>query len=348
MDNVKKHPFKYLFYPKDNKNTDSLLDSRNWRYASIDDYVTLMNQRGALNQSGSDAQLLSPEVSAPTPPSQPIIQPAITSVIQPVSVSTPEESSGSINMDPIQAYVKLMDLRGELNRSGQDVALVAPTVNNPATIQKELDSGNIVVKGNTIEVATETGSIAYDGNKITTKTNVSDTNTSNPVFAEPVGKPVNIEITKEYQFEYNNENASDTLLSPKHVSYTFAVGEKYTGVITDKGLVLPSFSVVSIVMPIPIPDGYYKVLSDLSKDEYDAIQNKNKAMNQGTTNGIEFTGYIYPYGFLALILAGGIVGAIVGVKLKKELLIKLAFASAGIIVGAAIGMKAFPPVKKTL
>ena len=63
-------------------------------------------------------------------------------------------------------------------------------------------------------------------------------------------------------------------------------------------------------------------------------------------SGIEFTGYIYPYMFLLLTIAGGGIGFFVAHKYKQPTLAKLALIAAGLMAGSAIGMKVKPPVKK--
>jgi hypothetical protein len=49
-----------------NNATGPQLKKSNWWNAAIDDYVALMNQRGALNIAGTDQPLIAPEVTDPT------------------------------------------------------------------------------------------------------------------------------------------------------------------------------------------------------------------------------------------------------------------------------------------
>jgi hypothetical protein len=62
--------------------------------------------------------------------------------------------------------------------------------------------------------------------------------------------------------------------------------------------------------------------------------------------GITVTGWVYPYPFIAMTLAGGGIGYYVARRFKQPLVAMLALIAAGLMAASAIGMKTFPPVKK--
>ena len=62
--------------------------------------------------------------------------------------------------------------------------------------------------------------------------------------------------------------------------------------------------------------------------------------------GITITGWVYPYPFIGMTLAGGGIGYFVARKFKQPLVGMLALIAAGLMAASAIGMKTFPPVKK--
>jgi hypothetical protein len=63
-------------------------------------------------------------------------------------------------------------------------------------------------------------------------------------------------------------------------------------------------------------------------------------------SGISVTGWVYPYPFLAITLAGGGIGYLVAKKFNQAMVGMLALIAAGLMAGSAIGMKIKPPVKK--
>jgi hypothetical protein len=61
--------------------------------------------------------------------------------------------------------------------------------------------------------------------------------------------------------------------------------------------------------------------------------------------GLRITGYIYPYLFLFITLAGGAIGFFVAKRYKQQTPAMLALIAAGLMGGSAVGMKVKPPVK---
>lgn len=63
-------------------------------------------------------------------------------------------------------------------------------------------------------------------------------------------------------------------------------------------------------------------------------------------SGINITGYVYPYGFIAIVIGGALAGFLVAKKYKQQSLPMFALIMSGAMAGGALAFKVKPPVKK--